>query len=366
LRPRWQKIAVAVAGPVMNILTALTITAASAMWAGVPATPPPVVKVIKQNGAAEQAGLKLNDHIVSFNGVENPSWSRITGDALLSPEQPIPLVVERGGQRVALTIKPTRRTDSGEAVGVLDFGVWPVSVDALTPDSPAQEAGLQRGDRILAVNGELVQDPEQLTQFIQSHKSEPITMQIERNGATSDLTMRVRKLSDGTERLGFKPILDAPLEKVGPIGAFAYSVGYNLEVLRLTGKALGQLFQGSRSARDTISGPIGIARASAVAVNELGWTGVFTMLGFLSLNLGIFNLFPIPVLDGGAIFLLLLEALLGLVGLTISMAVRERIQQVGFVIVLLLMVFVITNDISKEWSNRSKPENKPAVAEPQK
>jgi len=96
----------------------------------------------------------------------------------------------------------------------------------------------------------------------------------------------------------------------------------------------------------------------------LGWAGVFSILGFLSLNLGIFNLLPIPVLDGGAIFLLLIEAALALIGMTISATVRERIQQVGFVVVILLMVFVITNDVLKRWSMRQAPDNNAPAASP--
>jgi len=128
----------------------------------------------------------------------------------------------------------------------------------------------------------------------------------------------------------------------------------------LTGKALGQVFTGQRSVRTTLSGPIGIYDAARKSVETLGWDGVFGMLGFLSLNLGIFNLLPIPVLDGGAIFLLLLEGLLALIGLSISAAVRDRIQQVGFVMVLLLMVFVITNDVLKKFGGGAEPERPPA------
>jgi regulator of sigma E protease len=369
LRPRWQKIAVAIAGPVMNILTALTITTVSAMWLGIPAEPAPVVKAIKQGGAAEQAGLQMNDRIVAFNGIENPSWDRIYGDTLLSPGRAVPLTVERNGQRVQLKITPSKRTEGGEAIGALDFqpdfGSWPVIVDAVEDGTPAQEAGLQHGDRIISINGEMVHDLDQLPQLVQAHKAEPIVMQIARNGETREIRTRVRRLADGTERLGLKQDLDMPVQRVGPVAALGYAVQRNVEVLRLTGKALGQFFSGDRSARDTLSGPIGIARASSRAANELGWTGVFSMLGFLSLNLGIFNLFPIPVLDGGAIFLLLIEAVLGLVGLTLSMTVRERIQQVGFVLVLLLMVLVIGNDLSKEWSRQTAPD-KPAATEPQK
>ena len=99
-------------------------------------------------------------------------------------------------------------------------------------------------------------------------------------------------------------------------------------------------------------------------MDRLGWAGLFGMLGFLSLNLGIFNLLPIPVLDGGAIFLLLIEGALATVGMKLSMAVRERIQQVGFVVVILLMVFVISNDVIKLFSSRS--ESKPAATQPAK
>jgi regulator of sigma E protease len=157
-----------------------------------------------------------------------------------------------------------------------------------------------------------------------------------------------------------------PLHAAGIGSAAKYAYNQNLQILRLTGKALGQVFSGQRSVRNTLSGPIGIYQATSRSVESLGWAGVFGMLGFLSLNLGIFNLLPIPVLDGGAIFLLLLEGLLALGGLTISAAVRDRIQQVGFVMVLLLMVFVITNDVIKTFGGGSRQQEKPPAAAPAK
>lgn len=181
-----------------------------------------------------------------------------------------------------------------------------------------------------------------------------------------EITATTRSLPpDGRERLGIKPDEEIPLQTVGPITAVRYAVDSNVEILRLTGKALAQVFSGQRSARNTLSGPIGIYNAASNAVEKMGWGGVFAMLGFLSLNLGIFNLLPIPVLDGGAIFLLLIEGALATIGLKLSMGVRERIQQVGFVVVILLMVFVITNDVLKQFSRRSA-EEKPAVTQPAK
>ncbi|CAN5871375.1 RIP metalloprotease RseP [soil metagenome] len=369
LRPRWQRILVALAGPVMNIITALAIPFAGALMYGVPATPAPVVSTMARGGASEIAGLKSGDRIVSFNGTDNPSWNTIRGDALLSPGQPLPLVVERNFERIPLILRPTAITEDGETAGYLDFvpdyGNVPVLVREIEPNTPAAEAGLQPNDRILTVNGQPVRSAEQVTQFIRDHKSQPITLTVNRAGQRKDITATARKLPDGRERLGFRPDEEIPVQSVGLVGAGTFAINTNLEILRLTGKALGQVVTGQRSARNTLSGPIGIYNAAAASVERLGWAGVFGMLGFLSLNLGIFNLLPIPVLDGGAIFLLLLEGLLATIGLKISMTVRERIQQVGFVMVILLMVLVISNDVIKLFS-RAPSDSKPAAMEPAK
>jgi regulator of sigma E protease len=370
LRPRWQRILVAVAGPLMNILTALAIPLAAALMYGAPATPAPIVSSLASSGAAEAAGLQRGDKIVAFNGIENPKWDTIRGEALLSPGQPLPVVVERNGQRMTLTITPIPRTEDGETAGVLDFlpdyGNVPVVVREVEPNTPAAEAGLQPGDRILEVQGQPVHSGEQVTQFIREHKGQPITLTLNRNGRRVDITATPRRLSDGKERLGFRPDEEIPMHKVGLLGATAYAVDNNLEILRLTGKALGQFFSGKRSARNTLSGPVGIYKAASTSVERFGWGGLFTTLAFLSLNLGVFNLLPIPVLDGGAIFLLLIESVLAMVGLTLSMRVRDRIQQVGFVMVLLLMVFVITNDLLKQASIWRGSDQQPAVTQPVK
>ena len=364
LRPRWQRICVALAGPIMNILTALAIPFAGAMMYGVPATPSPVVYYVQDGGAAEKAGLQHGDRIISFNGHAHPSWDVISGDALLSPGQALPIVVNRNGSEISLTITPTVRSENGETAGFLDFipdyGGLPVVVTEVVPGSPAATAGLNEGDRFISIGGETVKSSEQVTQYIRSHDAQPISIVVERNREQKQLQTDERRMNG---RLGFSvtemfPLLDA---NVGSAARYAYDT--NIQILRLTGKALGQVFTGQRSVRNTISGPIGIYQAAQKSVERLGWDGVFGMLGFLSLNLGIFNLLPIPVLDGGAIFLLLIEGLLALIGLSMSAAVRDRIQQVGFVMVLLLMVFVISNDLIKTFGG-SEPDKPPAASAP--
>lgn len=363
LRPRWQRILVAVAGPVMNILTALAIPFAGAMMYGVPATPAPVVSYIQPGGAAERAGLKQGDRIISFNGHKTPSWDIISGDALLSPGQALPVMVARDGQEVPLTITPSSRSENGETAGFLDFlpdyGGLPVVVADVAIGSPAADAGLKEGDRFISIGGEDVKSSAQVTEYIRSHDAQPISIVVERDGVTTQITTDERRMNG---RLGFSVIEIFPLHAASIGSAAKYAYDTNIQILRLTGKALGQVFTGQRSVRNTLSGPIGIYQAAQKSVERLGWDGVFGMLGFLSLNLGIFNLLPIPVLDGGAIFLLLLEGLLALVGLSISAAVRDRIQQVGFVMVLLLMVFVISNDVIKMLGGGAKPDKPPAAA----
>jgi hypothetical protein len=195
---------------------------------------------------------------------------------------------------------------------------------------------------------------EDLNEFIQVLKDLRIT--VKRGAETKELTTSSDRLAEGV--LGVKVVDDFPIQSARPIASARHAVRANVEIVRLTGKALGQVVARKRSMSNTISGPLGIYQAAATQVERLGWEGVFQMIGFLSLNLGIFNLLPIPVLDGGAIFLLLIEAALAAVGKTLSTTVRERIQQVGLVFVILLMVFVLTNDVLKSlrWnSSNTKP-----------
>jgi regulator of sigma E protease len=277
-------------------------------------------------------------------------------------------VVDRAGQRVNLTLTPGKQVEDGESIGTLDFrpdyGSLPVMVDGVLTDSPAAKAGLQEGDRILSINGESVGDEQDVRAVIRAHKAEALRIQIERAGQQRELVTGTERLAE--DKIGVTTAVELPLERVGIAGAAAFAVRRNVEVLRMTGEAFGQIFQGQRSARESLAGPIEIARQSSHAIRQFGLAGLFSMLGFLSLNLGIVNLLPIPVLDGGAIFLLLVEAVLGLVGMRLSLRLRERIQYVGFFVLLLLMGFVITNDVIKTATRIRNGGDKPAATAPGK
>jgi regulator of sigma E protease len=352
-RPRWQKFLVMLGGPFMNLVLALAIPFGMALTQGIPVATAPVIETVKPDGAAAQAGIEPGDRIVAFNGIENPTWHQIELQSGINPENPLPVSVERQGQKVDLQVTPAKVTIFGQMAGDIeaepDPGVMPVIVGAVSPNTPAEESGLRAGDRIVSINGERVRSIRQSKDLVEANKAAPINIVIERDGQLQTVTASVRKLDDGTERLGFAfatPVL--PLEKASIGSAVAYAFDTNIDNLQATGAVLGQVFAGKRSVKDSgIGGPVGIFQQSAQATKLMGVTGFFLILGLISLSLGIFNLLPIPLLDGGQILVLAIEKVMSWFGKTLSMVARERIQLTGLAIVLLLMVTVIFFDVSR-------------------
>ncbi|MBV8858830.1 MAG: RIP metalloprotease RseP [Acidobacteria bacterium] len=369
LRPRYQKFLVGVAGPVMNVLTALAIPFVGAMAVGVPAAPSPFVSQVDQGGAADTAGLRAGDRIVSFDNKEDPTWRWMNVVATVKRNQSIPFIVEREGQRVQLSIRPTVTQEDGHEIGDLDFmpdlGIEPVVIHQVVDDSPAAKAGLKTGDRVVSIDGEAARNIAQAREYISKHQGQ-LRVAVERGGERLELTTPSERIEGNKMGVTFAPPPAVPLERVGPGEAFTVAVNANVEILQLTGIALGQVFSGQLPVGEAVGGPIAIAAASYEAATNYGWNGVFEMLGFLSLNLGIFNLLPIPVLDGGMIFMLFVEGFLALWGLKLSLRWRERIQQVGFVFLLLLMGFVIINDVTKFAPGLFRSKEKPAATTQQK
>jgi len=352
LRPRWQKFLVMLGGPFMNIMLALAIPFTMALIYGVPSNPAPIVGFVKPDGAAAKAGIEVGDRIVSFDGIENPSWNRIQDDALLIPEKETPVIVERGGHRTALTIAPTKVTENGQSGGFLDMapdaGTEPVVVGSIDPSMPAASSGLAKGDWITSVNGQPIRNTQEMKTIIAAAKDQPIALVVTRNGQSMNFsTNAVQKDDDWRIGIGFDTTLLDHREPVGILGATSAAVDQNLRILRLTGKAFGQVGTGERSARDTVAGPIGIGQIIVTTVFASGFIGLLGVLMAISLSLGVMNLLPIPMLDGGQIMVLGIEKVMSWFGKTLSMVAKERIQLTGLAIVLLLMVTVIFFDVSR-------------------
>ncbi|RMG09249.1 MAG: RIP metalloprotease RseP, partial [Acidobacteria bacterium] len=287
-----------------------------------------------------------------FDGVENPTWRRIERDALLMPEKEIPITVEREGRLIDLYIKPVKVTEAGQSAGVLDFepdlGSEPVVVGRIDPTMPAAQSGLKVGDWIVSVNGKPVRNRQEMKKIINDAKDNPIKLQVNRNGERIEIETRaVEKNGDWLIGIAFDNTLVGARETVGITGALAFAWETNIEVLRMTAKAFGQVSTGERSARDTVSGPIGIVQIIAQMASTTGFIGLLSLLGIISLNLGIINLLPIPLLDGGQIMMLGIEKIYDIFGKTMPLAAKERIQFIGLLIILLLIIFTTFNDVSK-------------------
>ena len=362
-KPKWQRFCVAVAGPTMNILTALAIpTALAMMHHEVPAyqDKPALVKAVEPNSPAETIGLQPGDLILKIDGKENPVWRDVEDTVAVNPDQDVPLKINRGGEVKQLTLHVRGRSVEQEKIGYAGFKPEETRIVTreLVPGGPAEAAGLQVGDQIIAVNGNRIEQSfygrDEIVRAIRSSTDEPVTLTVKRGSETLDIKATPAS-TDGELKLGFYQEItgfEMVNQRLSLIAAFKYSVDTNLRILDLTKTALAQVFVGKRSARDTLTGPVGIAQIVGQAAQR-GVEPVFELMAILSLNLGIFNLLPIPVLDGGLIFMLLLESLLGVFGLPLTLRIKERMMQVGFVMLMLLMGFVIFNDISKRIPGRS-------------
>jgi len=349
-QPKWKRFLVAVAGPVFNIVTALLIPTAAILvgfQADIYDSQQVVIGEVTPGSTAEQSGLQKGDRITAFGDRQNPTWSYWRDSVITNLGEDIPLTVDRNGQILQLKLRPRIETRGKEPFGVVDLEppLSYIGVAQVQKGSAAENAGLKVGDKITTINGAPVTGWHQFRRVIQEGRE--VTLSVQRGQET--LTIKGEPQKQGDDYLfGFTRRFETKLLKTDSLAtALRYGWDSNIRVLRLTGEVFQQIFSGQRSARRSLAGPIGIAEQTVSAYDIAGWAGVIELMGLLSLNLGVLNLLPIPVLDGGVILLLLIEWILGLVGLTLTMNFRERFQQVGFVLVLLLMGFVIINDSAR-------------------
>ena len=288
-------------------------------------------------GAASLAAQQYYAH------PQNQFW-RLLGSALDEPLADLPYD-ERLLRLVARHIALWDVVGEARRSGSLDAALREVSVNPLA-DYVAAQARL----RAIAFNGQTVRNSQELSNQIKENKDAPAKITIERNGERSDIQTAAKLDEDSVYRIGitFGTANITTRVPVGLGGAAAFAVDSNVRILRLTGKVFGQLFAGERSVKDAgLAGPVGIVQIISKVVDSAGWGGLFSILAVISLNLGIFNLLPIPLLDGGQIMVLGIEKVMSWFGRTLSMAIKEKIQLAGLALILLLMVFTLFLDISR-------------------
>jgi regulator of sigma E protease len=354
-KPKWQRFLVAAAGPAMNVLLALALI----MGLYLHGTDVPeffigqaVIGVVEPGSPADKAGLKAGDQIVSLEGKEKPNWQEVDNDFLTSPGRPLKMVIDRAGHRREITVTPERRgREEAGYVGMLP--VYRTVVRSVQPNSPAMAAGIKAGDEIIRVNGiDLRNSGRTIQQAIQetTEKTFPVTVLRNENPAPAagqpslwdrllqllgrgksaadvasfpladanspstdqrkEIVLSVTPmLRDGRRMIGIDVPFPTVHVKLGFIGALQKSIETNKENAVLIFQVIGRLIKREASLRQ-LDGPVGIVAVSGQAY-EAGFATLLTFMAVISLNLGILNILPIPILDGGVILLLVIESLIG-------------------------------------------------------
>ena len=348
-KPRWQRVIIAAAGPIMNVVLAVSILTGLYMFKYQKISDEDLYAVIDHVAAgspAAQAGIKDGDRIVKLDGKRNPTWEDIGEKEVTGAYRPLYITVERNGQDVDCIVTPTL----SERLGV-GYAGWDergeLQLSFVEPGYPAEKAGLKKGDLILSVNGQPIHSPTRFQEATRNSGGKPIEIEYRRDGKTNRISVQPvlaeldgpkhwmigvgpqQKLHFTTTRLTFSAALQASLVENGK-GAF------------LLVKVIQGMIERRMSPKN-LSSPIGIAQMSGAAARE----GAAEFLGFMamiSLQLAIFNLLPIPIMDGGAILLLLIEMVMQR---DLSLNVKEAVFKVGFVFIMMLLAFAIFNDISR-------------------
>ena len=345
-RPKRHRFAVAVAGPLMNLVLAVLLLAAT-YTLGVRVltyrSGPAEVGAVAGGSPAEAVGVRVRDTIVAIDGEEVSSWQDAEIAIATSPGQSLRLTLDRGGNRIDKRVLVTAASERGE-VGTIGVEPWvPFIITGTIEGSPAQAAGLQPGDEILEVRGAngSVDEPSAISPFVSEREGEPLLFKLRRGEEFLEATIRPAQIDDRV-LIGVERAPPFHVEKYGIVESLARSIRRNGELVLLTGHIIGKIVTGRASLR-IMSGPIDIARYSGAAATS-GLVPLMGLMALVSLNLGILNLLPIPVLDGGLIAMLAIE---GLIGRDLSMKVKERIFQAGFIFLVLLMGVILFNDLSK-------------------
>lgn len=350
--PRWQRMLIGVAGPVFNFVLAFVLMVVYFTFINeVPDIRTTKIEWITPGSAAEQAGLLPGDVVTQFGNVANPDYQKfhdLVGD---DTNKTVPIAVNRNGATVQSSIHlpgsvDPLHDDLSKAGIFVQYTQSPIQIDQVSANSPAEHAGLQSGDKIVSVDGHAFHTVLPLVDYLQTGKGKPVTLQVDRKGTPVTLVVHPY-MQDAGWRLGFMPTgpEDVPVrtEPMKFASAVSLSAEFCADSSKLIVNVLKKVLTHQVSVKQ-LSGPVGIAVAAGQAVKEHYWLAKFDLAAGISLNLGILNLLPFPILDGGLILLLAIESIMRR---DISMMVKERIYQAAFVVLVAFFAFIMFNDFSK-------------------
>lgn len=354
--PRWQRVLIALAGPIFNFLLAIGLMTAVYMLHNEVQeylSGPAVADYVPANTPIARTGLEPGDRITHYDTIDNPTWDQVAVRSLLNLNQTIPFAFVHDGHQI--DTKLFVESKSGPENFTLDrFGLIPrmqavpIQVASLEPGMPAEKAGLKAGDKIVSIDGLELHSVPALLAYLQDRAGKPAAITIDRSEQPVhlEITPQLADIGDGTKdyRLGFRYVQPPVKVEKLPFGqALAESAKFNWKAAKLIGEVIKRMFTRQVSVK-SLSGPIGIGQQVHEAVQMPGWMPIISLMAYISVNLGIFNLLPIPILDGGMILFLLIEEI---IRRDIDQTIKERVYQVAFVCLIVFAAFVIFNDITK-------------------
>jgi regulator of sigma E protease len=348
-KTKWQRFQILIMGPVMNLVLAVIVLAVVlAQGAQVPAylSKPPVVGAVEKGSGAEKGGIQPEDRLLTIGGESVATWRDAQQAVGMRPSRDIVITLDRGGRTVTVTAKST-----ADRYEVGDIGVLPDTsphVRSVNAGEPADRAGVKVGDVLLQVNGQHVVNATRLKDALALQKGKAVDLVYARGGERRQTSVTP---DAQTGMIGVGLTMELQSFTPTPLEAVRMSVVQNWEQSGAIFKTLVGLFTGQTSVRQ-LQGPVGIAQLSGESARA-GWVELLALMAMISLNLGILNLMPVPVLDGGHILIMALE---GVARRDFSMAVKEKMLLAGFAVLMVLMVTVIYNDLTRiSWIARFMP-----------
>ena len=351
--PRWQRMLIGVAGPAANFILAFVLMLFYFNWINeVPDIKVAKIEWVTPGSAADQAGLQPGDIIRRFENTDNPDWYTVVEAIRAKSNQPVSMTVDHNGQLMQTVLRLPLNT-KGKDEELSQSGLFledvqgPIGVDQVVPGFPADLGGLKAGDTILAADGHPFHTVNPLLDYLQSGKGKPVTLDVVRKGQKIAPLVVHPSVQDGQWRLGFSPLMpDQPSARLQPISFVAavnesrdFCVDNSLLIVGMVKKLVTH-----QASMKQLAGPVGIARVAGQAAETKEWYPKFGLAASISLNLGILNLMPFPILDGGLILLLLIESL---IRRDINSAVKERIYQAAFFLLIAFFAFILFNDVTK-------------------
>ena len=354
-KPRWQRLIIVLGGPLMNVVLAVALLTGLYMvkyQKVVDADNGAVIGSVAPNTPAAKAGIQEGDRIVKLERKRNPTWDDIILKEVESASRPMHLTIQRNGPHgpngkdFDTTVTPVLDERSGAGTAGW-FEKGEVQLGPVTAGMPAQKVGLQQGDLIQNAGGHPIHATVRFHEVIRGSGGKPVSIEFQRNGKPMQVTVQpVWSGADGPARwvIGayVEPKLNIVTSRLSLPNALRQSVGENVRSAGLIFQVLEGVIERRISAK-LLSGPVGIAQMSGQAA-KAGPSAFIAFMAMVSLNLAVINLMPLPILDGGSVVMLIIEMVMRR---DLSMSVKEAVFKVGFVFIMMLVAFVLYNDITK-------------------